>query len=184
DNVLQVPVQSVLTIGDHRYIFVIPEDGIPVRKTIKIGQASDTMIEILDGIEAGEEVILNPRTHFADELIDLEEQLALDKKEQESKQAPGQAGRKSPSSRNPGKPSAKSGKQPAGKKKTTGGATGFMKRFDKNSDGKVSKEEAPAALKERFSTIDSNKDGFLNAGELSKLKPPSGGGRPSGAKRP
>ncbi|MCA9016079.1 MAG: efflux RND transporter periplasmic adaptor subunit, partial [Planctomycetaceae bacterium] len=82
DNVIQVPVQSVITIGDQRYMFVLAADGAPLRREVKIGQASDTMIEVLDGVKVSEEVILNPRTHFADELIDLEEQLALAKKKQ------------------------------------------------------------------------------------------------------
>jgi len=184
ENVLQVPVQSVITIGDNRYIFVIDSDGNPVRKSIKTDQASDTMIEILEGIEPGEEVILNPRTHFADQLIDLEEELSLEKKEQAAKQPPGKTGRKSPKSRTPGKLAEKSGKKPAADKKPAGGAGDVMKRIDKNSDGKISKEEAPERLQERFSTLDANKDGFLDAGELSKLKPPSGGSRPSGGKRP
>ncbi|MCA9015069.1 MAG: hypothetical protein KDA77_07025, partial [Planctomycetaceae bacterium] len=58
-------------------------------------------------------------------------------------------------------------------------------RIDKNSDGKVSKDEAPERLQERFDTLDVNKDGFLDAGELSKLRPPSGGaGGPGGGSRP
>lgn len=108
DQVLQVPVQSVITIGDNRYIFALADDGKPKRKSIKIGQASDTMIEILDGIKPGEEVVLNPRTHFADELIDLEEQLALEKQEKASKQGPGKSRRGAPDPR----ASRKSGENP------------------------------------------------------------------------
>ncbi len=177
ENVLQVPVQSVISIGDNRYIFVVSSDGTPVRKTIQIGQASDTMIEILDGIGQGEEVILNPRTHFADELIDLEEQLALEKKKQAEKQPQGQSRPKS------------DGKRATGKSdnKTTGGASGLLKRFDKNSDNKISKEEAPEQMQKRFASLDANKDGLLDAGELNKAKgqrPASPGQKPSGEKRP
>ncbi|MFK7776940.1 MAG: efflux RND transporter periplasmic adaptor subunit [Gimesia sp.] len=111
DNVLQVPVQSVITIGDNRYIFVISDDGSAVRKSIKTGQASDTVIEILDGIEADEEVILNPRTHFSDQLIDLEEQLTLEKKELASKQAPKKS---RPNPRASGKSGENPRKKPAG----------------------------------------------------------------------
>jgi HlyD family secretion protein len=182
DNVLQVPVQSVITIGDQRYMFVLAEEGEPVRREVKIGQASDTMIEVLDGVKVGEEVILNPRTHFADELIDLEEQLAIEKKNQAEKQGPA----KSPT---PAKAGGKPKGQTAAKAKPAsgGGSANILKRIDKNSDGKVSKDEAPERLQERFDTLDANKDGFLDAGELSKLKPPSGGpggSRPAGEKRP
>lgn len=134
DQVLQVPVQSVITIGDNRYIFALADDGAPKRKSIKIGQASDTMIEILDGIAEGEEVVLNPRTHFADELIELEERLALEKQEKASKQGPGKSRPGAPDPR----ASRKSGENPRQKP----------------------------------------------AGDRGKRKPPKGGSRPSGAKRP
>ncbi|QDU07448.1 Macrolide export protein MacA [Gimesia aquarii] len=186
DGVLQVPVQSVITIGTQHYIFVLGSDGEAVRRLIKIGQTSDTTIEILDGVQEDEEVILNPRTHFADQLIDLEEQMALERKEQAENQASGQAKRKSTKAQSSGKSGGKAGGQNS-KKSSAGGASGFMKRLDKNSDGKISKEELPEPMRERFSSMDTNKDGFITAEELSKLRgkrPPSGGQRPSGGKRP
>lgn len=178
DSVLQVPVQSVITIGDMRYMFVLNSSGEAVRREVKIGQASDTMIEILDGVKAGEEVILNPRTHFADELIDLEEQLAMDKKKQADKQGGGA----------PKSDQAKSKAKAEAKPKSASGPGAILKRLDKDADGKVSREEAPERLQENFDKLDGNKDGFLDAGELGKLKPPAGapggGARPSGEGRP
>lgn len=47
---------------------------------------------------------------------------------------------------------------------------------DKNGDGKVSKEEAPDRLKDRFDTLDTNKDGFLDKDEI-KNSAGRGGGR-------
>lgn len=188
NSVVQVPVQSVITIGDQRYMFVLEEDGEPSRRGVKIGQASDTMIEILSGVQVGEEVILNPRTHFADELIDLEEELAMEKKKQSEKQGPGQSKPAAPKTQASGKPGSQGGE----KKKPSGGGdpAAFLKRIDKNSDGKVSKEEAPERMQEQFDALDANKDGFLDAGELGKLRRPSGGSgapggsRPTGEKRP
>tara|TARA_E500000305_G_scaffold3796_1_gene3500 strand:- start:174925 stop:176733 length:1809 start_codon:yes stop_codon:yes gene_type:complete len=183
-DILQVPVQSVITIGEQRYIFILMPDGRTERREVKIGQASDTMIEIISGIEAGEEVIMNPRTHFADELIELEEQLAMEKKKQAEKQGPGSADAKSagPATGNAG------GEKPRGesaeKKKPAGG---MLQRLDKNSDGKISKDEAPERMQERFDELDANKDGFLDAAELSKLRSPgggAGGSRPGGENRP
>lgn len=194
-DILQVPVQSVITIGEQRYMFILMPDGTSERREVKIGQASDTMIEILSGIEAGEEVILNPRTHFADELIDLEEQLAMEKKKQADKKGPASADAKSggPAVGNTG--GKKSGGQSAAKKKPAGGnAAGMLQRLDKDSDGKLSKDETPERMQERFDELDANKDGFLDAGELGKLRVPGGGAggpggtpggsRPGGENRP
>lgn len=190
-DILQVPVQSVITIGEQRYIFILSPDGSADRRGVEIGQASDTMIEIISGVEAGEEVILNPRTHFADELIDLEEQLAMTKKKQAEEKGPGGVDTKpaGPAAGNAG------GEKPRGesaeKKKPAGGnAGGMLQRLDKNSDGKLSKDEVPERMQERFDELDANKDGFLDAGELSKLRGPGGGagggpgGGGSGGSRP
>ena len=43
-----------------------------------------------------------------------------------------------------------------------------FKRFDKNGDGKISKDEAPPRLKERFSQVDQNDDGFIDIDELKQ----------------
>jgi collagen type III alpha len=45
-------------------------------------------------------------------------------------------------------------------------AARFIKDHDKNGDGKLSKDELPADLREHFAAIDTNKDGFLTAQEL------------------
>ena len=62
-----------------------------------------------------------------------------------------------------------------------------MKEADKNGDGKISKEEAPDQLKERFDRIDSNGDGQLDEAELKvmfeRMREAGGrqaGGRPAG----
>ncbi|MBO51368.1 MAG: hypothetical protein CMJ69_11360 [Planctomycetaceae bacterium] len=72
-----------------------------------------------------------------------------------------------------------SGKKAAGggggEKKAAGGGAGgftgasFLQRLDKDSDGKVSKEEAPGRMKESFDETDTNSDGFLDKAELDKL---------------
>ena len=42
----------------------------------------------------------------------------------------------------------------------------IFQRLDRNGDGKISKEEAPEAMKERFSMLDTNGDGFISQDEL------------------
>jgi len=47
-------------------------------------------------------------------------------------------------------------------------ASRFLKDHDKNSDGKLSKDELPAAAQKDFSQLDVNKDGFITQDELQK----------------
>lgn len=42
----------------------------------------------------------------------------------------------------------------------------FFQRLDRDSDGKISKDEAPEQLKERFGMLDTNGDGFINLDEF------------------
>ncbi len=57
----------------------------------------------------------------------------------------------------------------------TSGAPGdrFFQMFDKDKDGKVSKDEFPGR-DERFDRVDENKDGFIDASEIRKNPPPGG----------
>jgi hypothetical protein len=47
----------------------------------------------------------------------------------------------------------------------------FLKHFDKNNDGKVSREEFPGPDK-AFYHLDKNRDGFIDAREAPKGPPP------------
>ena len=68
-----------------------------------------------------------------------------------------------------------------------------LMQFDKDGDGKVSKDEAPEPMRDRFDMIDSNGDGFLDKADMDAMRQrmqgagaggPSaggpGGGAPSG----
>ncbi|MCA8940536.1 MAG: hypothetical protein KDB07_12040 [Planctomycetes bacterium] len=46
------------------------------------------------------------------------------------------------------------------------GPSPFFKLLDTDDDGKISKDEAPAKLKEKFDEADGNKDGFIDDAEL------------------
>jgi len=48
----------------------------------------------------------------------------------------------------------------------------IMNDLDKNKDGKISKEEARGPLKDHFSEVDINNDGFVDTSELKKKKGP------------
>jgi len=58
-----------------------------------------------------------------------------------------------------------------------------LMRGDKNGDGKLSPEEIPPQIKDRFGSIDANKDGLIDQDELSafaKTQDKSGGARRGG----
>ncbi|MBM4075966.1 MAG: HlyD family efflux transporter periplasmic adaptor subunit, partial [Planctomycetes bacterium] len=63
EDVLQIPVQAVLTIGTTQHVFVVRDKSVE-RKQIKIGQTNEKMIEVIEGLDEGTEVVINPRTHF------------------------------------------------------------------------------------------------------------------------
>ena len=67
DDVLQVPVQGIVTIRGRRLAWVLTSDG-PQRRDMRIGETNDSMMAVLDGVAAGERIILHPRDHFADEI--------------------------------------------------------------------------------------------------------------------
>ncbi|MGC1275569.1 MAG: efflux RND transporter periplasmic adaptor subunit, partial [Planctomycetaceae bacterium] len=80
DGVLQIPFQSIVSVGPSKYAFVLTPTG-PERRLLETAAANDTHVEILDGVAEDEKVILNPRTHFADELAELEGKLKAENAE-------------------------------------------------------------------------------------------------------
>lgn len=86
EDVLQTPVQSIVTIGQKAYAFVI--DGKDAkRREVQIGQTNGYVIEVVSGLEEGDQVVMNPRTQFAREITLLTEESL--KQQQEQEQAEG-----------------------------------------------------------------------------------------------
>lgn len=50
-----------------------------------------------------------------------------------------------------------------------GGPAEFIKRFDKNGDGRLSKDEAPPKMAENFDKVDKNGDGQLDQNEVEQM---------------
>jgi hypothetical protein len=64
ENVLTVPVQAVVggsEMGSQRKIFVMTPEG-PQERLILVGLSNDKYVEIRDGLQEGDEVVLNPRS--------------------------------------------------------------------------------------------------------------------------
>ena len=58
-EVLAVPTSAVFRVGDTWQVFVV-EDGRARRRKVTIGQRNEAAVEIVEGLEAGERVILFP----------------------------------------------------------------------------------------------------------------------------
>lgn len=88
EGVLQVPVQAVVTIGEKQYAYAFTEEG-PERRTLMLGSTNDEFTEVLDGVEEGEQVVINPRSSFSEGIAQLEAaQSEQENEEPEQKDAP------------------------------------------------------------------------------------------------
>ena len=56
-------------------------------------------------------------------------------------------------------------------------AGGLLKRLDKDGDGKLSPDEVPEKMAEHFDKLDANGDGFVDEGELGKMRGRREGGQ-------
>src|SRR5262249_6843725 len=68
DHVLTVPVQAILgsaDMGSKRKVYVMTPKG-PEQRDVRIGLSNDKMAEVSDGLQEGEEVVLNPRVLLSD----------------------------------------------------------------------------------------------------------------------
>ena len=59
EDVIYVPVQAVTYFDDQRVVYVAGR-GAPERRTIEVGAFSESFIEIVSGLEEGDEVLLLP----------------------------------------------------------------------------------------------------------------------------
>jgi Ca2+-binding EF-hand superfamily protein len=64
-----------------------------------------------------------------------------------------------------------------------GGGGGMIARLDKNGDGKVTKDEAPAPMQQHFDALDANKDGAIDQQELQAAHAARGAQGPRGPGR-
>ena len=58
-----VPAAAVISRGGHSVVFLVDGERV-VEKAIRTGKRMDTMVEILQGLEAGDKVVLNPGSNL------------------------------------------------------------------------------------------------------------------------
>lgn len=179
EPVLQVPVQSVVAFSGYYYTYVATKDGAE-RREIKVGDANDEFIEVIDGVGDGESVVMSPRTHFSKELSALESEKSAEVEKNrvhaetpDRKSGGGPGGQKGAGVGGPGVggPPGEGGAG-AGGPSSAGGPPGGMdpkamfEGMDKDKDGIVTKEEHPRP--EFFDRSDKNGDGKLTLEEMQE----------------
>lgn len=175
EDVLQVPVQSVLSIADKYFSYVV-KGRKAERRELKIGDANDEYMEILDGIAEGERVVMNPRTHFSREINELEVKLLGEQEDNRERVVTPKAGPPAGGGRpgaGGGRPGAGGGSAAASGGAAGGGGPGgggrpspekMMERADTNKDGVLTKDETD--LRGNFDKMDADKDGKVTVEEL------------------
>lgn len=196
-DVITVPVACVVEQRGTFLAWVQTATG-PERRPLVLGMTNDNVIEIKDGLKEGDRVLLNPRAFVADarENIPADEEVttkgfgkAGDSAGAEGQSTPGGAagggrgegGPERGAGGGQGRPSGSAG----GGRPGGGGGRGNLMDNDKDGDGKISKDEAPAFMQQFFDRMDANSDGFIDQAEISKARQSrqrsgAGGGRPGG----
>ncbi len=65
-NAIAVPMEALYIDGTDKYVFVLNEDNTVSRRAVTTGIASETMYEIVSGLQAGEKVVRNPSDSLTD----------------------------------------------------------------------------------------------------------------------
>jgi len=120
-DVLSIPIQSVvgnIAMGAKRKCFVVSKEGIPEMRDIVVGMSNTKLVEVREGLNEGEKVVLNPRP-----LLDPKSDLKA---------------------ANPGKSKEVDG-EPAGEKKIekkSGGAAGGAKMLERYQSASPTERKA------------------------------------------
>lgn len=61
EDTIAVPIQAVLEVEDDAWCFVVKEDGQIERRKVELGADNDKLVQIVAGLQEGEQVVLNPR---------------------------------------------------------------------------------------------------------------------------
>jgi hypothetical protein len=186
DRIL-LPVAAVVTDrGKYSCWVAIGEEQTPEHRNLIIGATNDKFVEIKDGVAVGDKVIMNPRAIVDDAKKAANE----DEKEDDVDARFGAATENTPSGasgrqggqQGGGRGGQQGGGQQGGGQRGggQGGAGGGLMSLDKDGDKKISKDEAPSWMSERFDSFDANGDGFVDEKEIQALRSRSGGGQGRG----
>ncbi len=142
-DVLQIPVQAVKEYKERYFCAVRSESGWQMREIAK-GATNDRFV-IAEGVRDGETVSLNP-DHYLDS-SEMKDYVAAKGPLITKNLKLARIAKK--------KPPASGGK-----------AAGLFKRYDKDKDNRLTKQEMPSHLLPMFKRFDANSDGAVDLGEL------------------
>lgn len=60
EEALTIPIQSVLRVEEQTTVYTRGTDGMPVAQPVSVGMDNNRKIQIIDGLSAGTQVLLNP----------------------------------------------------------------------------------------------------------------------------
>jgi len=198
DDVLQAPIQSVLNVVGQQIAFVVSGERVQ-RRNVTVGQTNERVVEILNGLDEGDLVVMNPRSHFEKDIKELEAELVKKNAEtpapmMETPNGLPQIPAAPPAGEGPRAPRSGSeqptGAPASGPLASADGATrqfdpaAFFERMDVNSDGKLSGDEIPERMRERVPAMDTDGDGSVSLAEFQAAPRPAGGTGGAGARRP
>jgi HlyD family secretion protein len=154
-DALQIPVHGVYEFKGHHFCLKRVNDGWETVE-IQMGATNDKMLTILDGLNEGDQIALNPRKHL--HLLELPEIADLPEREElaaMSKELP--PGKAVVPAVTPDSAAAGAGGAAAGGGGPNGGAAAGGGRPD------------PKAIADRFMAADADGDGKLSASEIEGL---------------
>jgi HlyD family secretion protein len=176
-DAITLPITAVVEKRNGYFAYIKTPTRIEERE-LKIGLTNDTYIEIKDGVKEGDIVVRNPRAVVAEAREDavLEERTANRSQFGESKVSSTEGGAGAGRGAQGGQGSRRrDGQRPS--------PSQIIKQADANSDGKLSKDEAPEQMKAFFDLADTDKDGFITSSELTTSMKAMGGGGDRGGER-
>lgn len=199
-DVVTVPVAAVFGQAGQTFVGVLAGNQVE-KRAVELGHTNDKSVEVKQGLQADDQIVLNPRSVFADigetakqpEAVDVAKRFGDGKADAKSGSMPGgpMKAEREPAGPMPGGP-MKAEREPAGPGPAGEGKAGQKggdrprldpMTLDKNGDKKISREEASEPpLSMFFDRVDTNGDGVLDQAELAAMRSRmrSGGGGPGG----
>lgn len=165
EHVLVVPVQAIIggaEMAGKRQLFVMSGKG-PERRDVVIGESNDKMVEVREGLQEGDDVVLNPKALLGDDKVKTREAGGSNGKNGEGgKEAPAQGGAKAAETKGAAPEGKGGGPGAGGMNKGPGGPGGMNKGPGGAEKGKGGAGQPTAEQKKQWQE---------NMEKLKKAKP-------------